>query len=63
MAQTSMSKEALEKIRQLDPAAIESEEQISNPVPMLLALGESVDSSALGQVVVRVSVGSIVHSI
>jgi transposase InsO family protein len=58
-----VSEDTLEKIRKIDPSAIESEERVDQPAPMHLALGESVESSALGQVVVRVSVGSMSHAI
>jgi transposase InsO family protein len=58
-----VSEETLERIRLLDPTAIESEERVSQPMPVRQALGESNDEGALGQVVVRVTVGSMVHSI
>ncbi|KAF8923359.1 hypothetical protein BGZ47_004802, partial [Haplosporangium gracile] len=58
-----VSEEALDKIRLLDPTAVESEERVSEPVPVRLALGESEGSGALGQVVVRITVGAMVHSI
>jgi transposase InsO family protein len=56
-----ISEETLERIRQLDPSAVESEERVNKPVSMRLALGESVDNTALGQVVVRVNIGSMSH--
>jgi len=58
-----VSEETLEKIRLLDPTAIESEERVNQPMPIRQALGESDSEGALGQVVVRVTVGSMVHSI
>ncbi|KAG0247656.1 hypothetical protein BGZ95_008520, partial [Linnemannia exigua] len=58
-----ISEEALEKIRLLDPSAVESEERVNKPMSMHLALGESVDNTALGQVVVRVNIGAMIHSL